>query len=100
MPGLTDYAQLAGLTLLAGRAQRERAQMAMLDDRDRIARNMHDHVIHVSSRPATGALENGCELVVPGRRRRSAGPRSRTPCLVPGDDGHHPVLTRPEGGSR
>jgi signal transduction histidine kinase len=46
MPGLTDYAQLAGLTLLAGRAQRDRAQMAMLDDRDRIARDMHDHVIH------------------------------------------------------
>jgi len=45
MPGLTDYAQLAGLTLLAGRAQRDRAQMAMLDDRDRIARDMHDHVI-------------------------------------------------------
>ena len=43
--GLTDYAQLAGLTLLAGRAQRDRAQMAMLDDRDRIARDMHDHVI-------------------------------------------------------
>ena len=46
MPGLTDYAQLAGLTLLAGRGQRDRAQMAMLDDRDRIARDMHDHVIH------------------------------------------------------
>ena len=45
MPGLTDYAQLAGLTLLAGRAQRDRAQMAMLDDRDRIARDTHDHVI-------------------------------------------------------
>ena len=45
MPGLTDYAQLAGLALLAGRAQRDRARMAMLDDRDRIARDMHDHVI-------------------------------------------------------
>ena len=42
MPGLTDYAQLAGLTLLAGRAERDRAQMAMLDDRDRIARDMHE----------------------------------------------------------
>ena len=45
MPGLTDDAQLPGPTLLAGRAQRDRAQMAMLDDRDRIARDMHDHVI-------------------------------------------------------
>jgi signal transduction histidine kinase len=45
MPGLTDYAQLAGLALLAGRAQRARARVAMLDDRDRIARDMHDHVI-------------------------------------------------------
>ncbi len=45
MPGLTDCAQLAGLTLPAGRAARDRAQMAMLDDRDRIARDMHDHVI-------------------------------------------------------
>jgi signal transduction histidine kinase len=45
MPGLTDYAQLAGLTLLAGRAQRDRAQTAMLDDRDRIARHTHDRVI-------------------------------------------------------
>ena len=45
MPGLTDFAQQAGLGLLAGRAQRDRALMAMLDDRDRIARDMHDHVI-------------------------------------------------------
>ena len=46
MPGLTDYTQVAGLTLLAERAQRDRAQTTMLDDRDRIARDMHDHVIH------------------------------------------------------
>jgi signal transduction histidine kinase len=45
MPGLTDFAQQAGLGLLAGRAQRDRALMALLDDRDRIARDMHDHVI-------------------------------------------------------
>ncbi len=45
MPGLTDFAQQAGLGLLAGRAQRDRALMAVLDDRDRIARDMHDHVI-------------------------------------------------------
>jgi two-component system, NarL family, sensor histidine kinase DevS len=45
MPPLTDFAQQAGLALLAGRAQRDRALMALLDDRDRIARDMHDHVI-------------------------------------------------------
>jgi signal transduction histidine kinase len=45
MPGLTDYAQLAGLTLLAGGAHRDRAQGAMLGERDRIARDMHDRVI-------------------------------------------------------
>ena len=44
-PELTDFAQQAGLGLLAGRAQRDRSMMAMLDDRDRIARDMHDHVI-------------------------------------------------------
>ena len=42
---LTDFAQQAGLALLAGRAQRDRALVALLDDRDRIARDMHDHVI-------------------------------------------------------
>ncbi len=45
MPSLTDFAQQAGLALLAGRAQKDRALMALLDDRDRIARDMHDHVI-------------------------------------------------------
>jgi signal transduction histidine kinase len=45
MPALADFAQQAGLALLASRAQRDRALMALLDDRDRIARDMHDHVI-------------------------------------------------------
>ncbi|MEP6648863.1 MAG: GAF domain-containing sensor histidine kinase [Lapillicoccus sp.] len=45
MPALTAFAQQVGLALLAGRAQRDRALMALLDDRDRIARDMHDHVI-------------------------------------------------------
>ncbi|WP_295695791.1 GAF domain-containing sensor histidine kinase [Lapillicoccus sp.] len=42
---LTEYAQQAGLALLAGRAHRDRARMVLVDDRDRIARDMHDHVI-------------------------------------------------------
>jgi signal transduction histidine kinase len=45
MAALTDFAQQAGLAVLAGRAQQDRALMALLDDRDRIARDMHDHVI-------------------------------------------------------
>ena len=45
MPAVTEYAQQAGLALLAGRAQRDRSRMALIDDRDRIARDMHDHVI-------------------------------------------------------
>jgi signal transduction histidine kinase len=45
MSTLIDFAQQAGLAVLAGRARQDRAQMALLDDRDRIARDMHDHVI-------------------------------------------------------
>ncbi|MEO7060888.1 MAG: GAF domain-containing protein [Lapillicoccus sp.] len=45
MSALTDYAQQAGLALLAGRAHRDRARMVLAVDRDRIARDMHDHVI-------------------------------------------------------
>ncbi|MDQ2756944.1 MAG: GAF domain-containing protein [Actinomycetota bacterium] len=42
---LGDVAQQAGLALLAGRARRDEARMSLLDDRARIARDMHDHVI-------------------------------------------------------
>ena len=45
MTPLSDFAQQAGLALDAARAQRDRARMALLEDRDRIARDMHDHVI-------------------------------------------------------
>ena len=45
MAPLTDFAQQAGLALIAARAQRDRSRMALLEDRDRIARDMHDHVI-------------------------------------------------------
>lgn len=45
MAALTEYAQQAGLALLAARAHRDRARMVIVDDRDRIARDMHDHVI-------------------------------------------------------
>ncbi len=61
MPALTTFALQAGLALLAGRAQHDRARMALFDDRDRIARDMHDHVIQrlfatgLSLRPAARA---------------------------------------------
>ncbi len=42
---LAEFAQQSGLALLAGRAQRDRSTMALMGDRDRIARDMHDHVI-------------------------------------------------------
>ena len=42
---LDTFAGLAGLALEAAGAQRERARTALLEDRDRIARDMHDHVI-------------------------------------------------------
>jgi signal transduction histidine kinase len=45
MGGLSAFSQQVGLGLIAARAQRDRAQVAMLEDRDRIARDMHDHVI-------------------------------------------------------
>jgi signal transduction histidine kinase len=45
MADLAAFAQQAGLALTAARAQQDRALVAMLEDRDRIARDMHDHVI-------------------------------------------------------
>lgn len=45
MSELTTFVQHAGLALLAGRSRRDRAQVALLDERQRIARDMHDHVI-------------------------------------------------------
>jgi len=40
-----QLADQAGLALAASRAQRDRSQLAVVEDRDRIARDMHDHVI-------------------------------------------------------
>lgn len=42
---LTSFADRMGLAIEAGRAQRQRSHAALLEDRDRIARDMHDHVI-------------------------------------------------------
>lgn len=45
VPPLAGLAQQMGLALVAARGQQDRSRVAMLEDRDRIARDMHDHVI-------------------------------------------------------
>jgi signal transduction histidine kinase len=45
LEALTDFARQTGLALAAAQGQRNRSRMALLEDRDRIARDMHDHVI-------------------------------------------------------
>lgn len=45
LEALTTFGDQMGLAIEAFRAQRQRARTALLEDRDRIARDMHDHVI-------------------------------------------------------
>lgn len=45
VPLLAALAQQMGLALVAGRSQQDRSRLAMLEDRERIARDMHDLVI-------------------------------------------------------
>ena len=45
VPPLAALAQQMGLALVAARGQLDRSRLALLEDRDRIARDMHDHVI-------------------------------------------------------
>jgi signal transduction histidine kinase len=45
VPLLATLAQQMGLGMTAARSQLDRSRLAMLEDRDRIARDMHDHVI-------------------------------------------------------
>ena len=45
VPHLAALAQQMGLALVAARGQSYRSLVAILEDRDRIARDMHDHVI-------------------------------------------------------
>lgn len=42
---LAGLAGQTGLALTASRAQRDKSRLVLLEDRDRIARDMHDHVI-------------------------------------------------------
>lgn len=45
LEALVKFGDQMGLALEAFRAQRQRSRTALLEDRDRIARDMHDHVI-------------------------------------------------------
>ncbi len=45
LDSLHTFGRTAALALEAATAQRERGRVALLEDRDRIARDMHDHVI-------------------------------------------------------
>lgn len=45
VPPLAVLATQIGLAVVAARSQGDRSRLAMLEDRDRIARDMHDHVI-------------------------------------------------------
>jgi signal transduction histidine kinase len=69
MSSLTDFGLQAGLAVLARRAQQDRALMALLDDRDRIARDMHDHVIQ--------------RLLATGLSPQSAGRMATHPAVQP-----------------
>ena len=68
MEALTTFGEQMGLALEAARAQRARSRTTLLEDRDRIARDMHDHVIQrlyatglslrIASRQAEGPLRD------------------------------------------
>lgn len=60
---LTPLARQVSLALIAARGQESRALLTLLEDRDRIARDMHDHVIQRLF--ATGlSLQSASRLVV------------------------------------
>jgi signal transduction histidine kinase len=45
VPPMAVLSAQMGLALVAARSQQDRSRLVMLEDRDRIARDMHDHVI-------------------------------------------------------
>ncbi|WP_226346119.1 sensor histidine kinase [Agilicoccus flavus] len=71
---LTRFADAMGLAIEASRAQRQRERAALLEERDRIARDMHDHVIQrlyatglslqVTSRGLEGSARDRVEAAV------------------------------------
>jgi signal transduction histidine kinase len=65
VPLLAALAQQMGLALVAGRSQRDRSRLAMLEDRERIARDMHDLVIQ-------RLFATGLSLQAAGRQTQAA----------------------------
>ena len=45
VPALAEFAERAAIVLAAARSHRDRERLALLEDRDRIARDMHDNVV-------------------------------------------------------
>ena len=70
VPLLAALAQEMGLTLAAARGQQDRSRLALLEDRDRIARDMHDHVIQ-------RLFATGLSLQAAARIAESASVRGR-----------------------
>ncbi len=70
LDSLKGLADQAGLALLASRSRRDQARLSLFEDRDRIARDMHDHVIQRLF--ATGlSLQSTARLVSrPAARQR------------------------------
>jgi signal transduction histidine kinase len=70
VPLLAALAQQMGLALVAARSQQDRSTLALLEDRDRIARDMHDHVIQ-------RLFATGLSLQAAARMTEQATVRSR-----------------------
>ncbi|MEP7034441.1 MAG: GAF domain-containing protein [Dermatophilaceae bacterium] len=68
IPLLAALSQQMGLALVAGRSQRDRSRLAMLEDRERIARDMHDLVIQ--------------RLFATGLSLQAAGRQADTPTIA------------------
>ncbi|GAB2893985.1 sensor histidine kinase [Streptomyces mayteni] len=66
----TQFAQQAALALLLARARRDRERLAVLADRDRIARDLHDLVIQRLF--AVGMVLEGARRAEPGARAETA----------------------------
>jgi signal transduction histidine kinase len=69
-PFLVDFAQRLGVGLTAAQTQQERARVGMLEDRDRIARDMHDHVIQRLFATGLSLQSVGRQLDDPQARER------------------------------
>ncbi len=74
-PPLADFVQRLAVGLAAAAAHRARARLDLLEDRDRIARDLHDHVIQ-------RLFATGLSLQSAGRLSTEAGVRDRIDASV------------------